>query len=540
MSVIQYPETLSSQDVQIWDNATFDNGEFEPSAAIKFSWSSAKSVSINLSQSLESSSTKENQSPSMIEMESPVSAKSSASVNPLLADGMITNTQRTPLSKAGISGRKIPKIANESCLIRESIPEERNLDSEIEEIEKEINCLSSKLESLRLEKAWRNAKSMEKQGKIVASKFKDPPKQSVKACDEQNKIEESMCVSAKLKTARRGLSVGPAEIIRGARRGISLGPVEIYSAAKLKQLGTQDITTPAPPPSRRKSCYWKLQDIDELRVAKERGKSLTLSPKSRAKTASKMQALKQAATTLGSKKAVKKEDGIICSIQPKKLFTKDGEKSAPAKKPLKNGRVVASRYSQISNGANSAMKELRKRSLPENEVYSTKSGRKRVSLAGNCQSAVPPVPAVEKTVDKQLKVPSEAAILKNLVHKTPQSVSKMLCRVPNVKTFHYADKSPRDSGSAKRVSELVGKKSYFGMDNSEDDEVEESFCHGLKFTEEHITEERLKIRVHCIGKNHGDSGANKGSQLVGSESLFNDNDDEMPVFSFEEESGEEN
>jgi hypothetical protein len=46
-----------------------------------------------------------------------------------------------------------------------------------------------------------------------------------------------------------------------------------------------------------------------------------------------------------SKRPVKKEDGVVSSIQPKKLF-KDGEKekSVTAKKPLKPGRVVASRY----------------------------------------------------------------------------------------------------------------------------------------------------------------------------------------------------
>lgn len=539
MSVIQFPETLSSQDVQIWDNAAFDNGEFEGAAAIKVSWSSVKPVSINLSQSLESSSTKENLSPSMVEMELPVSTKSSASVKPLLANRTITNTQRTPLSKAGISGRKIPKSANESCAVKESIPVERNLDSEIEEIEKEINRLSSRLESLRLEQARRNAKSMEKRGKIVAAKFKDPPKQSVKACDEQCKIEDSVCVSAKLNMARRGC-VGPAEIMRGERRGISLGPVEIYSAAKLKQLGKQDITTPAPSPSsRRKSCYWKPQNIDELRVAKERGKSFTVSPKYRAKTASKLQAPKQGATTIGSKKALKKEDGIISSIQPKKLFTKDSEKSAPAKKPLKDGRVVASRYSQISNGANSAKKELRKRSLPENEEYSTKSGRKRVSLAGDFQGAV--LVAVEKGVDKQLEITSEAAIQKNLVRKAPLSVSKMLGRVPNVKTFRYTEESPSNSGPPKGAYELVGKKSCFGMDKSDDD-VEESFCHGLNFAEEQITAECLKIRLHhCSDKSPRDSGLAKNvSQLVGSKSLLNDDDDDMHVFSFEEENGEEN
>lgn len=523
MSVLKYQETMSSEDVQIWDNAAFYNGESEGSEAIKFSWSTMKPTSTSLSQSLESDSTKENQTPSMAS--SPVSIRSLASINPLQTNTALTNTQQSiPISEVSLSRRK------------ENLSDERNLDLEIEEIEKQISRLSSRFETLRIQKGKRNAKAMEKRGRIVAAKFMNPPKQSSKNFEEQSKMEELMSLNAKSKTPRRGLSLGPAEITRGTRKGISLGPAEIYSATK----------TPVQPSSnRRKSCYWKLQDIDELRVTKERGKSWSLSPKSRSKTVLKSQAPKEAATTIGSKKTVKKEDGLISSIQPKKLFAKDGEKSVSAKKPMKCGRVVASRYSQISNGGNSAMKELRKRSLPESEEDAKKSEGKRVSLTGKSQDGALQATARENRVKKRWEISSEVAIQNGIDHETPLSVSKMLDVVPKIKTSRIANKSPRDSGPAKRVSELIGRKSYFGMDDNENgncEEKDESVCQALDFAEAEGPKECLNIKVlRCVDDSPRDSGAAKRvAELVGKKSFFDDDDDnEMPVFSFEEEDEEE-
>lgn len=522
MSVLKYPETMSSEDVHIWDNAAFDNGESQGSEAIKFSWSTMKPTSTSLSQSLESDSTKENQTPSMAN--SPVSIRSLASINPLQTNTALTNTQQSiPISKLGLSSKK------------EKLSDERNLDLEIEEIEKQISRLSSRLETLRLEKAKRNAKAMEKRGRIVAAKFMNPPKQSSKNFEEHSKIEELMSLNAKSKTPRRGLSLGPAEITSGTRRGISLGPAEIYSATK----------TPVQPSSnRRKSCYWKHQDIDELKVTKESGKSWSLSPKSRSNTVLKSQAPKQAATTIGSKKIAKKEDGLISSIQPKKLFAKDGEKLVSAKKPMKCGRVVASRYSQVSNGGNSAMKELRKRSLSESEEDAKKSERKRVSLAGKSQDGELQATARENRVKKRWEIPSEVAIQNGIDHETPLSVSKVLDVVPKIKTLRVANKSPRDSGPAKRVSELIGGKSYFSMDDNDNgncEEEEESVCQALDFAEYEGPKECLNIKVlRCVDESPRDSGAAKRvAELVGKKSFFDDDDNEMPVFSFEEEDDEE-
>lgn len=120
-----------------------------------------------------------------------------------------------------------------------------------------------------------------------------------------------------------------------------------------------------------------LQDIEEEKVTK---KSSSISPKLR-KTISNTQPLRQAVTTVGSKKAVKRAEGLFSAIQPKKLF-KEGEKSV--KKVVKPGRVVASRYNQNCTG-NSA---LRKISLPENNEERERSEKKRASSIGSSREGV--------------------------------------------------------------------------------------------------------------------------------------------------------
>lgn len=122
------------------------------------------------------------------------------------------------------------------------------------------------------------------------------------------------------------------------RRGVGLGPAEIATAVKSRPSNKPDITPVLLARSRRKSCFWKLQEMDELKLTKERRKSfsLTVGPKTR-KTVSRTQPPKQAATTVGWKRGVKKEEEVVYLIQPKELF-KEGDKSA--KRPARPGRFV--------------------------------------------------------------------------------------------------------------------------------------------------------------------------------------------------------
>ncbi|KAM5580881.1 hypothetical protein ABKV19_010209 [Rosa sericea] len=437
MSVLEYPDAINAPELQVWNNAAFDDNEGSgfSGASVKASWS------------FESDCSKENLSPVP---KTPVFAASSVPFKPLNG-----NSRRLSVApkKMGFEveeekGRDLGKI-----------------DSEIEEIEKEIGRLNSRLELLKLEKAQ---KAAEKRGRVVAAKFMEPPKQSVKNSDGLRKIEESLNLSARPKVNRRGMSLGPSEIIAGAgfRRPSKL---EITPVQKIQD--------------RRKSCFWKLQDIDELRVTKERGKSTSLSPKSR-KTASKIGAPKQAATSIGgSKRPVKKEDKVLGSIEPKKLF-KEGEKSVPNKKPVKAGRVVASRYNQIGTSS-AAAADGRKRSLPDDDKEDgSRCEKKRVSLVGKPRDigregsrSVGP----ESRMKKRWEIPSEVVVFQGVEEDGVAEMGDVSDVLPKIRTGRCVNDTPRGSGPAKRVAELVGMKKYFS--NSDE------FCQELSFAEEEDGEE---------------------------------------------------
>ncbi|KAI3712283.1 hypothetical protein L1987_70834 [Smallanthus sonchifolius] len=341
MSVLgEYPEAINDKkDLQIWNNSAFDDG--------------GDSESFNLYNQIKSPSSfssKENQSPIGF-------SKSSVVVHPL--------HQSKPLKNQPIKIQNLEKT-----------------DEEIE-IENEISRLVAKLESIRLERAEKNAKVKEFGVKKIQ--------------ESRNKIQ---------------------------RRGFSLGPNEIFSAtdSKRKQPGTTPIQATQ---NRRKSCFWKLDDIEEEKSWVSRVKN---------------PGLRQAVTTVGTRKGVKKDDLIMGSIQPKKLF---GE---PVKKPVKPGRVVPSRYNQPT--VNSSMK---KRSLTDNVEWKSRGG-------------------TEGRVKKKWDVPGVIVIPKRLdlddcENENEDSgvdvvMPEML--LPRIRVARCAEQEAgRDSGPAKRVAELVGKKSYF-------------------------------------------------------------------------------
>ncbi|GJV44977.1 protein kinase superfamily protein [Tanacetum coccineum] len=291
---------------------------------------------------------------------------------------------------------------------------EEKTDEEIE-IEKEISRLYAKLECIRRER---------KQGKT------GEVKNGVK------KIQEPVFG----KVQRRGFSLGPNEIMSAATN----------SNSKSKQLGTTPVQLTQ---NRRKSCFWKLDDIEEEKMAFSRGKNLSF---------------RQAVTTVGAKKGVKKDELILASIQPKKLF---GEQSVGVKKPLKPGRVIPSRYNQAT--VNSSMK---KRSFADNNVD-------RKSLT-------------DVRVKKKWEIPSEIVVPKRLdldenENETQDDVVAMMPVVlPRIRAVRVVDETGRDSGPAKRVAQLVGKKSYFAQ---EDDE--ETVCQALSFENDYVTSQVVPITI---------------------------------------------
>ncbi|KAL0301980.1 UNVERIFIED_CONTAM: hypothetical protein Sradi_6474800 [Sesamum radiatum] len=481
MSVLQFPQGVdSSADLQIWNNAAFDNGEnSEDLTANRQSWGSLKSIFGDPKASFDSVSGKENQGVVAENQVSSVSSclkSSTTPFKPVNTDGAIEKSRIKSAFKKGFQENVVLKVEG-----GREIRDEKKIDEEIEEIESEIMRLNSRLESLRLEKAGRSVKVVEKRGRIVPAKFMEE-KQCVKDGEGKKQIEEISSMTARTKVTRRGVSLGPAEIASGGRRGMSLGPSEIFGAVKSRQTGKLEMITPVQ--SRRKSCFFKMQEIDEEKVvvaAKGRGKSSSLSPNSRKVAAKTQVSSRQAVTTISSRKTLKKDDALINAIQPKKLF-KDGEKSVPAtnKKPLRPGRVVASRYNQ-----NTAM---RKRSLPENDKDDSKRGDKKRSLSVG-KSRVNPTEnkniGTESRVKKRWEIPSEIVVHGSMVEadeSSPQSIVAVPDLLPRIRIARCVNESPRDSGPAKKVVELIGRKSVFGND---DEEVEEpSLCQALTFAEE--------------------------------------------------------
>lgn len=71
---------------------------------------------------------------------------------------------------------------------------------------------------------------------------------------------------------------------------------------------------------------------------------------------------------------------------------------------------------------------------------------------------------------------------RNLVDdNSPQEISKMPDMLQCLRTIQCTnDNSPRDSAPAKRVEELIARKSFF----SNDGEAEQESCQALSFAEE--------------------------------------------------------
>ncbi|KAF8413993.1 hypothetical protein HHK36_001991 [Tetracentron sinense] len=457
MSILQYPDAINAPEIQIWNNAAFDNGDADKSADIKASWCPLQPVFVNRPETFESDSSKENQSPTF--RKSPVSVKSPIPIKPLNLNAPIEISQGKPLkllSKQALL--PTPTFSKDGI---EGDRDERKIDIEIQEIELEISRLSSKLEALRLEKAERNLKTIEMRGRIVPAKFMEP-KQSFK----------SSSVSSNTEFRRRGVSLGPSEIVAGI---------------KSRQKDKPEITPIQSIQSRRKSCFWKLQGIiEEEKVTKERGRSMSVSPKSRL-SVSKIQASKKGLTT-GSKKPAKRDDGVMSCIQPKKLF-KEGEKTVPSKHPSRNGRVVASRYNQVPvhSFVNQIQTDPQKRQFPEIDNGDSKScDKKRASSVGKSRWFLQESgrnQVMGNRVKKRWEIPIEIETMdqKILRDSSPPLVLKIADLLPKIRTARCTNDSPRDSGPAKKVAELIGRKSYFGAKESE---VETSVSQALSFEDE--------------------------------------------------------
>ncbi|PIA34381.1 hypothetical protein AQUCO_03800176v1 [Aquilegia coerulea] len=483
MNVLQYPSSIDvEKDVQIWNNAAFDNGDI-----------------IDISSSSSSShSSKENKIPSH---------SFGLCRSPVCLNSSVKNSHGKPLKVLFKEGLLLNHYDHQK-IGNDEIRDVSKIDAEMEDIEKEIRGLSLKLESLRLEKEEINAKKIESSGVSLMPKkiggipgvsngssrkgMSMGPSEIASSVRSQRVVKQELTPIQSGKS-RRGISLGPSEIVAGVRsqrkkqeitpilypksqRGISMGPSEIFAGIKSQPRGMEELTPiQSSKVNRRKSCFYKLQEVDEENVVKERGgRSRSLSPKSR-QALLKNQASKQRYTTIGSNKNMKKDDRVLSSIQPKNLF-KEGEKSVPAKRSIKSGRVVASRYNQ------SSVEYTRKMSLPGNDKCdeNKKCEKKRASSTGKTRVSLPESGCKQVTENK-VEFASEAMRYKSLTHSDPPPILKVADFLPKIRTVRSIYESPRDSGPAKKAAELIGKKSYFGEEESG---LEASVCQTLSFDDD--------------------------------------------------------
>lgn len=404
MSVLPYPEAINAQKLQIYNNATFDDAE-DPSSAIKDSWVPLQPISLNQSEPPETDSSKENRSPAFCK--SPISTESHPPTNRM--------SQGKPL-----------KLLFKQGLVHPPEPiDPKNIDEEIQQIENEIDRLTSRLAALRIEKSGQDPKTIRRQsvGRIVPAKFMEQ-KQTPAA----KKTEES-----------------PASV---RRRGLSLGPSEITASVRSIK-----------PENRRKSCFWKLPEIGEEEEEKERkgGRSLSLSPKSRP-SARKAVDPRRGISTVGSKKPVKREQSTPTHLQPRTLFGGD-RCTASINKAPKNSRIVPSRYGQTT----------------ASQTLENDKRRTRGVLSSSSRA-----PASEIRAKRKWDIPAQARKI------SPSAILRKGEELPKIRIVRCDNESPRDSGPAKRVADLIGRKSYFDAEEAEveEEEVESWVRQVLRFEEE--------------------------------------------------------
>ncbi|KAG0482757.1 hypothetical protein HPP92_010841 [Vanilla planifolia] len=143
---------------------------------------------------------------------------------------------------------------------------------------------------------------------------------------------------------------------------------------------------------------------------------------------------------------------MLGNFKPKVLFQKGQNPTVTCKKPLKNTsarvRAVASRFSLAAAPTDELERKRRKWSLPE--PFKVKNGGTEGELNGSVIHL-----SGETQVDPLLTVGS------------PPSIMKIAAMLPRIRTLHGASESPRNSGCAKRVAQLVGKKHHFSMQHDE-------------------------------------------------------------------------
>ncbi|KAJ3679433.1 hypothetical protein LUZ60_017444 [Juncus effusus] len=465
MSLSQF----DSPNIQkIWNNETFD-GSDGSLAGMSAGCSVLQPISTNRLNSFDLDSCKENRRVSLMPKKSPA--------------------------------RKVKEI------------DESGLDEEMESIEREIQRLTFRLEELKFKKA----SLVQKPGKIVPSKFMEPKPFStpIKSSNLQIGTPESY------KSRRRGVSLGPLEILnrsqsskkpnlmkleeikeeeeerkggkqakvpnqnlnlinnKSRRRGASLGPLEIQNSSK----------------SAKKMSFKKLEEIKEEGEEKKvpsqnlklindksmrRGASLgPLEIQNSSKSAKKpnfkkLEEIKEEIKnpksnnfkSFGPKRGVSLGPLEISAITktPSKHQTKIAKTEEKPPKTVKNGTVGSSSKAPFGK-SKPLFDESDKNSVPSRRL-SVGKGKSRV-VPSRYSLAPGKINIRDEPNSKRRKwsLPGEEGEGDFDTTSSPQSVTKIAATLlPKIKAVRIIVESPRDSGRAKRVADLEGKKPFFSRE----------------------------------------------------------------------------
>lgn len=444
---------LGHSDLHIWDNAAFDVSGCPCPASpplLPHPRSADENLSPNLSTSPLSSSVvvagKKKQPPPSIS-----TPKQDKPLKLLFKQGLLSPARRT-----------------------ETDDDESIVNSEIESILKEISRLSERLEALRSRKKDAHRKAV--------------PVNDVEGqyCPHGEEVIAAAATTAPLKQSTKTNKTvrvcSPPETAKPRARGVSMCPSEIHGGIRLVQL-------PQNWQSRRKSCFWKLPpplEEEEANVGKVRAHRLslasgakngsrTLSPKSRQ---SKLTDLRRGIVTVGSKSnklAGKKEEAAPSRLQPKKLFGDANPPAAP--KPLKNARVVPSRYNQIptiAGRAAAARNSPEKERRQKKEMKGKSQGRPVLMGAGDASGRTKRWGASESERSSVSSCTTESLALEEVA-----------VALPKIKAVRLVGESPRDSGCAKRAADLAGKRAYFSCETAAaKDDGDSPICQVLDYDDD--------------------------------------------------------
>ncbi|PAN22712.1 hypothetical protein PAHAL_4G039700 [Panicum hallii] len=397
-------------------------------------------------------------------------------------------------------------------------PEAADVDAEIDHIEAEILRLSSRLHHLRTSKqpepkrgeaaparAAKAAARPRTRGlsmgplDVIAAANPNPPllgKEPPRAAQGLKPIKPAPAPRG------RGFSLGPLDIIAAnprvpaaaapqrkvhgeggiarpilkpikeppvqRRRGVSLGPLEIHhgvgskpgaaAAARVKpfsklsavreegQHSKQHAVPSRPWPSSNARQPLDAKQGAAPSRAKARGGSM--SPRSRRQSTSKAAETrgvnaKATETRGGNAKATDTRGGnaavavnkVADELKPKAVVNHAGN-AAVVKRPAGSSkvRVVPSRYSLTpgSSLAAGTQEKRRKQSLPGSAGGASQREEIRAKLTEQLNDEL-----------------------------SPETIAKVAVLLPRIRTMPPSDESPRDSGCAKRVADLVGKRSFF-------------------------------------------------------------------------------